>query len=317
MRCVWALREHGGNEAVVRLQQRLLGVQDIIRYKANGFRDVCAYRRIVASHLGISPTRLSQLEQAYKKVGIIGLMDKFERGDKGKSRSLCLLAQRLVYEKSTVKKLSAPQILSELIHYRDTSPASLCACCIYNNPSSEYGAQEQQRSSESTPFPQCDLRKEGLVIPQSASTITRFLHSDQGHFRAYYSQTLAVVRPAGKASAGSPIFDDDSKEYPIVINPKYLNRERYLIVEVKGDSMEPRLYNGDFVIAEIGVLPNQGQIALIHVASQGPDGEYLIKKFFKSAHSARLVSLNKKYPPKVYKREELLDVCAVVHVINR
>lgn len=312
--CVQMVRAHGGEEAVARLQQRLLGVQDMILYKTSGFRDVCTYRSIIASHLGISPTRLSQLEQAYKKDGIIGLMDKFERGDKGKSRSLCLLAQRLVYEKSTVKKLSAPQILSELIHYRDTFPASLCACCIYNNSSLEYGAQEQQRSSESTPFPQCDLRKEGLVIPQSASTITRFLHSGQGHFRAYYSQNLSVVKPVGKAAAGSPVFDDDAKEYPVLINPKYLDREKYLIIEVKGDSMEPRLHDGDWVVAEIGLLPNQGQISLIHVASNDPNGEYLIKKFYKSAQSARLISLNKKYPPKVYKREELLDVYAVVHI---
>lgn len=71
------------------------------------------------------------------------------------------------------------------------------------------------------------------------------------------------------AAAGSPLFDDDIDEF-VPVPPKYIDSDRYVIIRAKGDSMEPTIRNGDYVVAyRNNPDPLQGDIALVSVVGFG------------------------------------------------
>lgn len=67
--------------------------------------------------------------------------------------------------------------------------------------------------------------------------------------------------------------------------------DQAFMVKAKGDSMVPKINNGDFVIAKKSSVANNGDIIVCV-----NDGEVLIKKFL-LGDKAILVSLNQKYKP--------------------
>lgn len=120
------------------------------------------------------------------------------------------------------------------------------------------------------------LRKKHLVVPQfSSSSVTRDID--------------------GFAAAGVPLFDPLITGQ-VILPEKYADKERYIIVEARGDSMAPEIHNGDCVVFERLARPNQGGIALVHLETETPDGEYTIKRFFDYGDRVELRSINPDYP---------------------
>lgn len=87
---------------------------------------------------------------------------------------------------------------------------------------------------------------------------------------------------------------------PLYIESDY-EAEETLCIKVKGDSMYPKIENGDIVQVHKQDSVDNGQIAVVLI--DGDEG--LVKKVFVYKDYIELISINPEYPPKRFENEEM------------
>lgn len=87
---------------------------------------------------------------------------------------------------------------------------------------------------------------------------------------------------------------------PIYIESDYEAKET-LCIKVKGDSMYPKIEDGDIVQVHKQDMVDNGQIAVVLL--DGEEG--LVKKVYIEKDYIELISINPEYPPKRFEREEM------------
>lgn len=97
----------------------------------------------------------------------------------------------------------------------------------------------------------------------------------------------------GKVIAGVPVEAVEDIIGKIQINEKLAKNGNFYALEVKGDSMQPRLQEGDIVVVKEQADVESGQIAIICVNGD----EYTIKKIKKSEIGITLIPFNPAYEP--------------------
>lgn len=138
----------------------------------------------------------------------------------------------------------------------------------------------------------------------------------QKHRQALSTTPDSVWRNVnGASAAGTPLFDPDI-ECRIHVNPRFSDPERFSLIEVHGNSMEPDISDGDFVVVARYTQAEQGNIALVHLEADTPDGEYTIKKFYHYGDHAELRSINPEYPTMVYPISSIISAEKVVDIIT-
>ena len=141
------------------------------------------------------------------------------------------------------------------------------------------------------------------------------------NLRQKHRQTLnttpdSVWRNAdGASAAGTPLFDS-TIEHRVHVSPRFSDPERFLLIEVRGNSMEPDISDGDFVVVARYTQAEQGNIALVHLEADNPDGEYTIKKFYHYGDHAELRSINPECPTMVYPIASVISAEKVVDIIT-
>ena len=112
----------------------------------------------------------------------------------------------------------------------------------------------------------------------------------------HHAQRIKVL---GKVAAGTPIEMIQDVEYyeemPLEADGDYFG------LIIKGDSMEPRIMNGDVVIVKQQPLVENGEIGIVTV--NGEDAT--CKRIYKYAESLVLMSNNPKYPPREFTKEQV------------
>lgn len=122
---------------------------------------------------------------------------------------------------------------------------------------------------------------------------------------------MYLASVSGSAAAGAPLYDPADSDAVLAVPQKYCDSSRYLIFQARGDSMEPRIRNGSYVVARRGESPGNGDIAVVRVASGGED-EYVVKRFYRMGDTVELRSINKKYAPIKVSPDALLSADRVV-----
>ena len=124
-----------------------------------------------------------------------------------------------------------------------------------------------------------------------------------------YQKSQALKIPVlGNVAAGIPIsaIEDilDYEEVPI----SWQNQGEFFALRIKGDSMEPKIDNGDVVIVRQQSDANSGDtvIALVN----GDDAT--CKRLEKTDNGIMLVSTNPKYPPMFFTKEDILTKPVVI-----
>lgn len=87
------------------------------------------------------------------------------------------------------------------------------------------------------------------------------------------------------------------------VTTDFKNKEEYFALMVKGDSMQPRLYEGDVVIVHRQETVENGELAVVQVNGD----EAVVKKVIMFAHGLGLQSLNKEYPLVQYGETEIAE----------
>jgi repressor LexA len=112
----------------------------------------------------------------------------------------------------------------------------------------------------------------------------------------------AVAIPVlGRVAAGVPIEAVTDIRGWEDVTAKMFNAKEYFALEIHGDSMEPRMYEGDVVIVKQQPDAESGDIVIATV--NGDDAT--CKRLVKYADSIALVSLNPKYGPMVFSKEDV------------
>lgn len=121
----------------------------------------------------------------------------------------------------------------------------------------------------------------------------------------------------GLAAAGSPIFSIDySGDEYITINPKYMDNSRFLVIKAQGDSMQPEINDGDYVVVQRHLQPHDGEIALVNFSVSNGYDEYSIKRYYSADNAVKLVSINDDYEPMLIKITDIISVEKVIDVIR-
>ena len=113
-----------------------------------------------------------------------------------------------------------------------------------------------------------------------------------------YTESLVPVVGTVRAGYGALAFEEDyGKEYASVKDP-----QNYFYLVVKGDSMEPRISDGDLALVHRQNTLENGDLGVL---VYGSDGEGTLKKYIPRGNSVILHPFNPDYEELVIKGEEL------------
>jgi repressor LexA len=116
----------------------------------------------------------------------------------------------------------------------------------------------------------------------------------------------AQCGPSGSILDGNPI-----DKIPIASKLLRFSANEAFIVSAKGDSMEPHIHEGDFLISQKHSSPNNGDIIVCVL-----DKKVLVKKYFRQANRITLISINNdKYPPIPVSEDDYFKVEGIVRNI--
>lgn len=111
----------------------------------------------------------------------------------------------------------------------------------------------------------------------------------------------ALIKVLGRVAAGIPIeaVEDiiDTEE----ISEELARTGEFFGLQIHGDSMEPRIYDGDVVIVRQQDDAESGEIVIAMV--NGDDA--VCKRLSKYAGGISLISLNSKYDPLIFTNEDI------------
>lgn len=112
------------------------------------------------------------------------------------------------------------------------------------------------------------------------------------------------INVLGRVAAGIPIeaVADiiDTEE----ISEKMARTGDYFGLVIRGDSMEPMIYDGDIVIVRKQADANTGDIV---ISSVNNDPEATCKRLLKYAEGLSLLSINSKYAPMTFSQKEVVE----------
>lgn len=135
-------------------------------------------------------------------------------------------------------------------------------------------------------------RSENREVAQYINSNAEFLSKNEVRIIPVFE----TVSAGFGAYASNEIID----YMPLYIESDY-EAEETLCIKVKGDSMYPKIENGDIVQVHKQDTVDNGQIAVVLI--DGDEG--LVKKVFVHDDYIELISINPEYPPKRFEKEEM------------
>ena len=150
----------------------------------DGKGNITARKNALAARIGVTLRTIYRWRDAYDARGLAGLMDKTEQSNKGKPKSMCLFAQDFVkanlYSAAKHTNRSAYEKLRRLAAELDVHACSRRPHCDGSIARRELGLQGRAQEYEL-----CDRPGEGLIIPESVSTLNRYAQTIPADELAY------------------------------------------------------------------------------------------------------------------------------------
>ena len=152
-------------------------------------------------------------------------------------------------------------------------------------------------TGRSTPDPQTVARLAEILDTTADALLGAASAVGRNAFSRYTESQIPVVGTV-RAGYGALAFEEDyGKEYACVKDP-----ENYFFLVVKGDSMEPRISDGDLALVHRQSTLENGDLGVL---VYGSDGEGTLKKYIQRGNSVILHPFNPAYEELVIKGEEL------------
>ena len=129
----------------------------------------------------------------------------------------------------------------------------------------------------------------------------------------YTEEGTVLVPLVGRAAAGySCHAEENVTEYIRTDGGSLKNGYDYFWLEVKGDSMQPSLMEGDLVLVQMQDTLDRECYAVVTI----DDEDGLVKIVDIESNKITLTSVNPYYPPRVFEKEEMNRVKVVGMVIE-
>ena len=139
-----------------------------------------------------------------------------------------------------------------------------------------------------------------------------WLSGDTDDVQSKETHNKAIKIPIlGTVIAGIPISAIEEIIGWEEISPKLASQGEYFALVIKGDSMSPTMDAGDVVIVRKQQEVNSGDIAIVCINGD----EATCKKIIKHKDGISLVSLNSKYEPMYYDKNDIAD--KPIHIIGK
>lgn len=105
----------------------------------------------------------------------------------------------------------------------------------------------------------------------------------------------------GRVAAGCPLYDEGNIIGKVYVSPDLHDADELYALTVKGDSMIPRIHDGDVLIVKHQDDADSGQLVVVQI--NGNEG--VVKKLQKYRDGIALVSLNPAYEPMHFSNDEI------------
>lgn len=115
-----------------------------------------------------------------------------------------------------------------------------------------------------------------------------------------YAARIPVL---GRVAAGVPIEEIEDVIGYEDINNKMAECAEYFALKIKGDSMEPRIHDGDVVIVRLQPDAESGDVVIVTI--NGQDG--VCKRLKKTDSGIMLLSFNSSYDPMVFSWDDIRE----------
>lgn len=146
---------------------------------------------------------------------------------------------------------------------------------------------------------ECSIEVQKDSLPIYHMLYDKYLNEDMNINEPY--QKTKTINVLGRVAAGIPINAIEEIIDTEEITEDLSKNGEFFGLKIKGDSMEPRICNGDVVIVRQQNDAESGDIVIAMV--NGDDAT--CKRLVKYASSIALVSLNTKYEPMMFTIEEI------------
>lgn len=115
----------------------------------------------------------------------------------------------------------------------------------------------------------------------------------------------------GRVAAGPPRSATEDIIGYEEMSPEVLRGGEFFALRINGESMEPRMKDGDIVIVRRQPCVENGEIAIVLIGQE----EATCKRFYRYKEGISLVSINPQYAPMFFSNEELRET--KIEVIGR
>lgn len=129
------------------------------------------------------------------------------------------------------------------------------------------------------------------------------LLEDKGYLQGRKKSNGIVINVLGRVAAGIPIEAVENIIDTEEISQELARTGEFFGLQIHGDSMEPRMYEGDVVIVRQQDDAENGDIVIALI--NGSDAT--CKRLMKYAGGINLISLNSKYDPMTFSNQEIID----------
>ena len=167
------IREEMGRAVILELQAKVDACEEL-KALAGKRGGVMEAKQAIADKLGVSLRQLYEYQKAYEAEGMAGLMDKTERKDKGRSRTMCLAAQDYVREAyCSAGKALQNKVTENTQRLADGLGCEFCQNCPHN-PGSLARAQAIS-AGKGDLYPACDMAGQGMIPPANRHAVNRYI----------------------------------------------------------------------------------------------------------------------------------------------
>lgn len=150
---------------------------------------------------------------------------------------------------------------------------------------------------------------DALSISTDELALGRIVSKDAVHIDGSESRHTLRIPVYGCIAAGIPIEEIEDIDDWEEINYPGAVRGEYIALRIKGDSMEPRICEGDVIIIHIQPTVDNGDLAAVRVNDHYTDGVCATckKVKFTSDGGIMLMSINPAYEPMYFSRKQIRE----------
>lgn len=249
-----------GEKGIVALAERQQAVMALDGILGSSERGKGAAIDELAARIGVSGRTLRRWHTAYKERGLAGIMDKVERKDKGKTRSMCQLAQDYIEaQMGDNRKFPQTLVLERLRERAQDLGNNACDCCVYCDGSS---ARRALRPAQRDAYPVCQLAEGHMVIPANRHAVNRVV-------AAIPDAQLTYAR-RGKRAWEAAYMQKTKREKPTMVNDVWFGDHHKLdlfVLDENGNLVRPWMTawmdacSRRFVGWELTLEPNSDTVA--------------------------------------------------------